>query len=256
MQQNTNRRKFLLSGAQAIALVGLGGLVWGAFLQESKANPLILRPPGALSEKEFLKTCIKCGLCVEACPFDTLKLADAGSGTPIGTPYFEPRGIPCEMCEDIPCVPVCPTDALDSKLVSNAEGLDINLAKMGVAVVDKEHCVAYWGIQCDACYRACPLLGEAIKLELKRNERTGKHSYLLPVVESEVCTGCGKCEKACITEKAAIIVLPREIALGKVGANYIKGWETEDEMRLQEVKGGIQKKPDSKVRDYLNSGDL
>ena len=256
MQQNTNRRKFLLSGAQAIALVGLGGLVWGAFLQESKADPLILRPPGALSEKEFLKTCIKCGLCVEACPFDTLKLADAGSGKPIGTPYFEPRGIPCEMCEDIPCVPVCPTDALDSKLVSNAEGLDINLAKMGVAVVDKEHCVAYWGIQCDACYRACPLLGEAIKLELKRNERTGKHSYLLPVVESEVCTGCGKCEKACITEKAAIIVLPREIALGKVGANYIKGWETEDEMRLQEVKGGIQKKPDSKVRDYLNSGDL
>ena len=59
MQQNTNRRKFLLSGAQAIALVGLGGLVWGAFLQESKANPLILRPPGALSQKEFLKTCIK-----------------------------------------------------------------------------------------------------------------------------------------------------------------------------------------------------
>ena len=75
-------------------------------------------------------------------------------------------------------------------------------------------------------------------------------------MESEVCTGCGKCEKACITEKAAIIVLPREIALGKVGANYIKGWEAEDEMRLQEVQGGIPKKPDSKVRDYLNSGDL
>ncbi|WP_300668435.1 ferredoxin-type protein NapG [Helicobacter sp. UBA3407] len=257
MQQNTNRRKFLLSGAQAVALIGLGGLVWGAFLQESRANPLILRPPGALNEKEFLKTCIKCGLCVKACPFDTLKLADAGSGKPIGTPYFEPRKIPCEMCEDIPCVPTCPTDALDSKLVSNEKGLAINLAKMGVAIVDKEHCVAYWGIQCDACYRACPLLGEAIKLELKRNERTGKHSYLLPVVESEVCTGCGKCEKACITEKAAIIVLPREIALGKVGTNYIKGWEAEDEMRLQEAKERIPKRDSSsKVQDYLNNGDL
>ena len=257
MQQNTNRRKFLLSGAQAVALVGLGGLVWGAFLQEGRANPLILRPPGALSEKEFLKTCIKCGLCVEACPFDTLKLADAGSGKPIGTPYFEPRKIPCEMCEDIPCVPICPTDALDSKLVSNEKGLAINLAKMGVAIVDKEHCVAYWGIQCDACYRACPLLGEAIKLELKRNERTGKHSYLLPVVESEVCRGCGKCEKACITEKAAIIVLPLEIALGKVGTNYIKGWEAEDEMRLQEAKERIPKSDSSsKVQDYLNNGDL
>lgn len=257
MRLDTNRRKFLLSGAQAIALTGIGGLIWGAFLQESKANPLLLRPPGALSEEQFIKTCIKCGLCVEACPFGTLKLADAGSGKPIGAPYFVPREIPCEMCEDIPCVPVCPTNALDSKLVSNPKGLEIRLAKMGVAIVDKEHCVAFWGIQCDACYRACPLLGEAIKLELKRNERTGKHSYLLPVVESEVCTGCGKCEKACVTEKAAIMVLPREVALGEVGTNYIKGWEAEDEMRLQGAKGRILKQDsNTKVQDYLNSGDL
>lgn len=258
MQENTSRRKFLLNGAQAVALVGLGGLIWSAFLQESKAESLILRPPGALPEKDFLKHCIKCGLCVEACPFETLKLADAGSGKPIGTPYFEPRKIPCEMCMDIPCVPICPTGALDKMLVSNMQGLDINLAKMGVAIVDKEHCVAYWGIQCDACYRACPLIGEAITLELKRNERTGKHSYLLPVVNSEICTGCGKCEKACITEDAAIIVLPRDVALGDVGTNYIKGWDKDDETRLEEAKGLKDNSKDStsKVQDYLNSGEL
>ena len=257
MQQKTSRRKFLLSGAQAIALVSFGGLVWSAFLQESKAGILPLRPPGALREEEFLRHCIKCGLCVEACPFDTLKLADAGSGKPIGTPYFEPRKVPCEMCVDIPCVPVCPTKALDPLLVQDAQGnLDINTAKMGVAIVDKEHCVAYWGIQCDACYRACPLLGEAIKLELKRNERTGKHSYLLPVVDSEICTGCGKCEKACITEKPTIIVMPREIVLGDVGVNYIKGWEEDDEMRLKGTVNQFFKQDFKKAQNYLNDGEL
>ncbi len=129
---------------------------------------------------------------------------------------------------------------------------------MGVAIVDKEHCIAYWGIQCDACYRACPLIGEAIKLEVKRNDRTGKHSYLLPVVESEVCTGCGKCEKACVTDKASIIVLPREIASGSVGTNYIKGWETQDENRLKKAK--TRNLPEilnpSKVQDYLNGGEI
>lgn len=253
------RRKFLLNSAQAIALASIGGLVWSAFLKESKANPLILRPPGALEEKEFLKHCIKCGLCVEACPFDTLKLASAGDGMPIGTPYFKPRDIPCEMCPDIPCVPICPTKALDPKLVQDENGLwEIKDARMGVAVVDKEHCIAYWGIQCDSCYRACPLIGEAIKLEVKRNERTGKHSYLLPVVESEVCTGCGKCENACVTDKPTIIVLPREIVLGSVGTNYIKGWESEDENRLKNAKTrDLQETLNpSKVQDYLNGGEI
>lgn len=259
MENQNPRRKFLLTGVQALAIASIGGLVWGAFLKEAKATPLVLRPPGALSEEEFLKHCIKCGLCVEACPFDTLKLASAGDGRVIGTPYFIPREIPCEMCTDIPCVPVCPTKALDPLLVSDEKGmLEINKAQMGVAIVDKEHCIAYWGIQCDACYRACPLIGEAITLELKRNERTGKHSYLLPVVESEVCTGCGKCEKACVTKKPAIIVLPREVALGEVGTNYIKGWEESDEMRLEDVKTkDLPKKDTSKgVQNYLNSGDL
>lgn len=259
MDNKNPRRQFFIQAAQAIAMTMMGGLVWSAFLKESKANPLILRPPGALEEKEFLKHCIKCGLCVEACPFDTLKLASAGSGKPIGTPYFIPREIPCEMCPDIPCVAICPTKALEPKLVQSDGIWEINKARMGVAIVDKEHCVAYWGIQCDACYRACPLMGEAIKLELKRNERTGKHSYLLPVVESEVCTGCGKCEKACVTQEAAIIVMPREVALGAVGTNYIKGWESQDEERLEDAtlhQLRNSNKNLQEVQDYLNNGEL
>ena len=259
--QTTNeRRKFFLTIARAAGLAVLGGLTWSAFVDEVKASSLILRPPGALKEDDFLATCIKCGLCVEACPFDTLKLAKPGDNKPLGTPFFEPRDIPCYMCIDIPCVPVCPTDALDIKSVQNKEKkLDINKAQMGVAVVDDNSCIAFWGIQCDACYRACPLLGKAITVEYTKNERTGKHAFLKPIVHADVCTGCGLCEKACVTEKAAIFVLPREVALGRAGDYYIKGWDKGDEERLEHATSKTTKtelSKDSAVNSLNSSSDM
>jgi ferredoxin-type protein NapG len=233
----STRRLFLLNMARTVGLASLGGLVWSAYVDEVTASTLILRPPGALKEKDFLKTCIKCGMCVEACPFDTLFLAKPGDNKPLGTPFFEPRKVPCYMCTDIPCVPVCPTGALDEKSVTSDGKLDIEISEMGLAVIDKESCIAFWGIQCDACYRACPVLGKAITIEYRKNERTGKHAYMQPVVHSEYCTGCGLCEHACVTEKAAIFVLPKEVAMGKAGDHYIKGWDEKDDKRVKNAKG-------------------
>lgn len=255
--QGQDRRKFFLTAARAAGLAMLGGLVWSAYVDEVKAASFILRPPAALDEEDFLSTCIKCGLCVEACPFDTLKLSKPGDNKPLGTPFFEPRKIPCYMCVDIPCVPVCPTKALDVTKVQNEKNeLDIAKARMGVAVIDSSSCIAFWGIQCDACYRACPLLGHAIKIDYMKNERTGKHAFLNPVVDPNVCTGCGLCEKACVTEKASIFVLPRVVALGKVGSHYIKGWDDEDEKRLEGATTTINKTEINKkdAIDSLNRG--
>ena len=252
-----DRRDFL-STTRNLGIAVLGGLVWSAYVDKAKASRLILRPPGALEEKEFLKTCIRCGLCVSACAnrdtkprgvSGTLKLATTGDEEPIGTPYFIASEVPCYMCEDIPCVPVCPTGALDIKsLLSDkskeydekskdlTHGLDINKARMGLAVVDMNSCIAYWGIQCDACYRACPLLDEAITLEYSQNKRTGKHAFLKPIVHGDKCTGCGLCEKACVTEKPAIFVLPIEVATGKAGDHYVKGWDKKDQERVKDAK--------------------
>ncbi|MCD4736558.1 MAG: ferredoxin-type protein NapG [Bacteroidales bacterium] len=258
-KNKSTRRELFKKVAQSAGLLGVGGMMWGAYVDEAKSSDLVLRPPGALDEKDFLKACVKCGTCVESCPYNTLKLAVPGDNIPVGTPHFKPREIPCYMCPDIPCVPVCPSGALDIKKVSDLqseeseEKLNINKAKMGVAVVDKESCLAFWGIQCDACYRACPLLGEAITIELKRNERTGKHAYLEPVINREKCTGCGLCEHACITEKPAVFILPFDKATGKVGEHYIKGWDENDEKRLNNIKeSGVDKQDDSSVEDYLN----
>ncbi len=75
-EEISDRRKFFLTMARAAGLAALGGLMWSAYVDEVTASQLTLRPPGALDEKDFLKTCIKCGMCVEACPYDTLKLAN------------------------------------------------------------------------------------------------------------------------------------------------------------------------------------
>ncbi len=270
--QNDDRRKFIISSIQSVGLVATGGALLGGYVTKAKSSPMVLRPPAAIKEEDFLTVCVKCGLCVEACrnrdsnidkssgkhKDPTLKLATAGDERLIGTPYFLPLEVPCFMCPDIPCVPVCPSGALDIKSVLNKKNeLDINKSKMGLAIVDRESCVAFWGIQCDACYRACPLLDKAITLDYQKNERTGKHAYLLPIVHSDACTGCGLCEKACVTEKPAIFVLPLDIAQGKVGDHYVKGWDAEDQNRVKdaqilESKTGINKES---ALDYLNSKD-
>lgn len=259
-KNKSSRRNAIRKVFQSAGYVGLGGLMWGAYLDKAKGAELVLRPPGAVDEEKFIKACIKCGTCVEACPYDTLKVAKPEDKVAIGTPYFIPRDIPCYMCPDVPCLPVCPTGALDTnkllKLdeVKTSEKFDINKSKMGIAVVDENSCIAFWGIQCDACYRACPLLGEAIKLKYERIERTGKHAFLKPVVIEDVCTGCGMCEHACVTDKAAIKILPRDIALGKVGEHYIKGWDEADEKRLENLKDVKEKKEaEIPAEDYLNN---
>ncbi|MCP3972568.1 MAG: ferredoxin-type protein NapG, partial [Rhodobacteraceae bacterium] len=129
------------------------------------------------------------------------------------------RKVPCEMCEDIPCVKACPTDALDPKLTN------IDDARMGLAVlIDQETCLNFLGLRCDVCHRVCPLIDKAITLEREANPRTGKHARFLPKVHSKHCTGCGKCERACVLKEAAIKVLPVEIAKGRLGRHYRLGW--------------------------------
>lgn len=247
------RRKVLLGAIKFSALSLSGAILWRV---GAKANDrMLLRPPAALDEAKFISSCIRCGLCVQACPFDTLKLARAGDGLGAGLPYFTPRSQPCKMCPDIPCAAICPTKALDLNLIKNKDKKpDIALAKMGVAVVDTLNCVAFWGISCDACYRACPLIDKALKVEHRRNERTGKHALLLPVVDNALCTGCGMCEHACITQKPSITILPQSAVLGKVNDTYVKGWDEQDQKRVNE-KNAQSIAPSKSAQDYLNSGD-
>ncbi|MCL3781631.1 ferredoxin-type protein NapG [Prolixibacteraceae bacterium JC049] len=253
-----SRRKTIRSLLEGSLFVGFGGLAWSSATKALNKNDLVLRPPGAASNKQFVQSCLKCGQCVEACPYDTLKLAAPNDGISPGTPYFEPRDIPCYMCTDYPCITACPSESLEVSRIqkSTEEEASINNAQMGLAVIHKETCIAYWGIQCDACYRACPLIDKAITLDIDKNQVTKKHANLKPIVHSDYCTGCGKCEQVCVTEKAAIFILPRHIATGKVGDHYLKSWEKQDKIPTPQ-KDQKQKNDDvQSAMDYLNNDDI
>ena len=215
------RRRFLLESAKMACGVAMPGIALGLYAKQARSlPPTAIRPPGARPEADFLGACIRCGMCVRDCPYHILELATPEQSIATGTPYFFARILACEMCEDIPCVKACPTGALDHSLT------DINQARMGLAVlVDHETCLNYLGLRCDVCYRVCPLLDKAITLEPQHNERTGKHTMFIPTVHSDQCTGCGKCERGCVLETAAIRVYPVQLAKGELGKHYRLGWE-------------------------------
>lgn len=233
------RRRFLAGIGRAGAGASAFGFVLWLFGRGSLALPAVaVRPPGARDERDFLAACVRCGLCVRDCPYPTLGLAGLGDDVPVGTPYFVARRAPCEMCEDVPCVKACPTGALDPALTN------IRDAQMGLAVlVDQETCLNMRGLRCDVCHRVCPLIGEAITLERRHNPRTGHHAIFVPTVHSDKCTGCGKCEHACVLDKAAIRVFPRHLAKGRIGAHYRLGW-VEKERRGESLVPGLIDLPD------------
>ena len=199
LQGASNRRDMLLGITRITCGLSLAGAGLALYAHKSAGlPPAALRPPGALAGSDFLAACVRCGLCVRDCPYDTLQLAGLLDAVATGTPYFTARAVPCEMCDDIPCVAACPTAALDPSLT------DINAARMGLAtLVDQENCLNFQGLRCDVCYRVCPLLDEAITLEIQHDARSGKHAKFIPTVHSEKCTGCGKCEHACVLPEAA-----------------------------------------------------
>lgn len=193
-----SRRKAILS-TLGVTCVGGGVFVRGRAEQGHWPSDQI-RPPGALPETAFADACVRCGLCVQACPYDTLTLAGPTDPMPSGTPFFSARDNPCRMCETVYCVLACPTGALRADLV------DIRTAKMGVAgLSDPQRCLSYSSAAyCDSCFKACPVKSQAIRMVLGKGPN-GRN--FTPTVDPAFCTGCGLCEKACVLDGVAAITV-------------------------------------------------
>ena len=102
--KSPSRRELLTNGVKAAGVTCLAGLALTAYAETAgKAEAKALRPPGALQGDDFLAACVRCGLCVRACPSDTLRLAELGEEAPLGTPFFVARETPCFRCTDVPC---------------------------------------------------------------------------------------------------------------------------------------------------------
>ncbi len=155
-----------------------------------------LRPPGAKPEKAFLDACIGCGQCANVCPNKCITLYGLEKGLEnFATPRIAARARGCILC--MACTQVCPTGALEP-LEATDEGM--RAVAMGTAFVSESICYSFAGRTCGACYRACPLPGEAMTIGL----------FEKPYVHEEFCVGCGLCEQGCIHMPQAIRVIPTE----------------------------------------------
>lgn len=189
----TRRQFFSLAG------VALAGGASHVGLETLKARaPVLLRPPGALDEPAFLAACLRCGQCVQACPYHTLSLADVTNGVAFGTPYLVARLVPCRLCQGhatLKCIATCPSSALQAVASWRA-------VRMGTAHINHDTCLAWQGAVCRACWHVCPFPNEAIVFD----------EYARVSVHAEHCIGCGLCDHACPTEPSSITIQPRGVA--------------------------------------------
>jgi len=165
------------------------------FLHTSLRGRLI-RPPGALPEAAFLNICLRCGLCMKACPTNGLQpcVLEAGLNG-VWTPRLIPRIGGCEKNCNL-CGRICPTSAIRRLPLEEK-----TYVKMGTAVIDRSRCIAWEQDKvCLICDEACPF--NAIS---SLNERVRESTLLRPFVDERLCTGCGLCEARCPIEGPAAI---------------------------------------------------
>jgi ferredoxin-type protein NapG len=137
-----------------------------------------VRPPGAIAEKEFLDTCIKCGKCVDSCEQQSIRFAGIEAGFLAGFPVVVPSERPCFVCDDLSCMNSCPSGALNLTDKFNI--------KMGLAVVNTDKCITHQGEECNICVISCPFPGEAILIDPQKHPQV-----------NQSCIGCGLCEYWC-----------------------------------------------------------
>jgi len=225
------RRNFLSYssiGLLGVFLAGGMGLSPYALAQENR-----LRPPGAIDEKEFLGLCIKCGQCLQVCPYHSIKLSDMAMGHGIGTPYIDARERGCYACEALPCVLACPSGALDHSvekpadtsmgiaiLISESRCLGVNKTTVPDSFIDMishehphsnpyelemlEKLKSFKGMACTLCSDMCPLENSFSAIEMIEHSDGG----FMPLIK-EGCIGCGVCEELCPAQDSAIIIKPR-----------------------------------------------
>ncbi|PIV39079.1 MAG: hypothetical protein COS29_04455 [Candidatus Omnitrophica bacterium CG02_land_8_20_14_3_00__42_8] len=191
-----SRRDFLFLIASSFLLSGFKNK--GA----SGAGKKLIRPPGVLSEREFLNKCVRCGNCMRVCPTNGLQPVIFESGfSGIWAPHLVPEIGYCEYnCNS--CGNVCPTAAIPKFSLARKKE-----QKLGLAYIDKDICLPWsQNKECIVCEEHCPVSTKAIKTY---EEIIGGKKIKKPYVDASLCVGCGICQNKCPTRpERAIKISP------------------------------------------------
>jgi len=163
--------------------------------------PPVVRPPGSVPEREFLRMCIRCGECYQACPNNVLQPVGLERNIDeLWTPQVVADWSGCEpSCNN--CGQVCPTGAIRALPIEEKRA-----ARMGLAGINAQACLPYIGFEgnCRMCADECTAAGyEAIDMvrinvALDTDGRPIEGSgNLVPAVNAEKCVGCGLCQARC-----------------------------------------------------------
>lgn len=201
-----SRRGFLYAIAGGF---GAGFLAMKTPFSLKQGKHQLIRPPGAIPETEFLRTCIRCGECMKSCLTNTLQPSLWESGfSGLWTPRMDLRLAPCDQNCNV-CGKVCPTQAIRSLSLEEKTH-----AKVGTAILRKEICLVWEENKlCLICDEICPYNAIVFR---------PVEGYRRPFVIASKCNGCGFCEQRCpVRGESAIVVVPNgEIRLKE--GSYVK----------------------------------
>lgn len=195
--KQSSKKNFDLSKRRLLLASGISLLTFPLFrttFSSRRADPSIIRPPGAIEESEFLRKCVRCAECMKICPTNVIQPSIFESGLEgLWTPILIMRIGYCEFNCYL-CSQICPTDAI--RKVSMEEKKKI---RIGTAFVDRTRCLPYtFGISCIVCEEVCPTSPKAIKMvEVETPTKDGIKKIKAPVVDPAECIGCGICEFKC-----------------------------------------------------------
>lgn len=184
----------------------LGGLAAGISLplltkldgtEHHVSDPRLIRPPGALPERDFLQLCQRCGLCMKACPTNVINptLGEAGLAG-FWTPHLIMVQGYCEYTCTL-CGSVCPTGAINE--ITAKEKIERPII-IGSAYVYRGRCLPWSGNgPCIVCQEVCPTSPKAIylKKQVIRGPNSSPVEVNAPYVDLKKCVGCGICETKC-----------------------------------------------------------
>ena len=188
----TSNREGLAMRLTGIAALAAAGVFAASAVASAAPSPLpLLRPPGAGAPEHFAARCVRCGRCLEACPYQAIHAAPLNAGREASTPFVNARSQACRLCVEFPCAAVCPTGALEVPAERRGAG-------MGVAVINEDTCLSFQGMRCEVCYRVCPLIDKAIAIDYRLREGDAIHSVFAPVIDEKQCVGCGLCVERCV----------------------------------------------------------